>query len=119
MSEKRKDDWIKIVTPENKNMIASPNYIKKLLRFDLSTIYNRIIQLEKKVNTLESPQRQEKIINLLRDKGKHNKMWLDHRIEYHWKDLHDLVEKGIICETKSGTQIMYELSEHNEKIKNE
>lgn len=110
MSEKRKEDWIKIFTPKNKEMIASPQYVKKLLGLDLSNIYNRLIHMEEKIDKLESPIRQEKIIGLLRDYGKHNEIWLDNRVHYLWYDLRDLVKKGIVIETISGSQHMFELA---------
>ena len=110
MSEKRKEDWIYITTPEGKKMIASPNYIKNLLGLDESGIFNRLERLERKIERLEAPQRQEEIISLLREHGKHNGFWLNNRLDYLWKDLEDLVKNGVIRRTRSGTQIMYEVS---------
>ena len=107
----RKEDWIKIVTPKNENKIASPSYIKKLLDVDLSNIYNRLIRMESQIDKLESPQRQENIIEVLRGQGKHNRSWLSYRIDYRWYDLSALIEKGIIVESYSGSQRMIELSE--------
>ena len=114
---KRKEDWIKIYTPENEDKIAAPSYIKKLLRVDTSNIYTRLHRMESKIDKLESPQRQEKIIEILRGQGKHNKIWLGNRIDYRWYDLTALIKKGIVIETKSGTQPMIELSEFKEKEK--
>lgn len=109
--EKRARDWIKIITPENKEMIASPSYIKKLLNIDLSNIYNRLQSAEYKIGKLGSSSRQETIINLLRENGKHNLIWIQNRVNnYQWYDLRDLITKGIIIETKSKTHTMYELS---------
>ena len=112
---KRKEDWIKIYTPENENKIAAPAYIKKLLGVNLFNICNRLIRMESQIDKLESPQRQEKIIEILRGQGKHNKSWLVNRIDYRWYDLIALIKKGIVIETKSGTQPMIELSEFKEK----
>ena len=114
MMSKRKEDWIKIVTPDNENKIASPSYIKKLLNVDLSNIYNRLIRMESKIDKLESPKRQEKIIEALRDQGRHSRIWLDNRVSFRGYDLRDLIEKGIIIESKSGTQPMIELSAFKE-----
>ncbi len=111
MTGKRKDDWIDITTPEGKKMIASPNFIKRLLGLDLSGVFNRLERLERKVKKLEAPQRQAKIISLLRKKGKHNRTWLKNRINFQWYDLEDLVKSGTLIRARSGTQIMYEVAE--------
>ena len=50
MTEKRTTDWINITQPDGKKMIASPQYIKNLLKLDLSNVYNRIHSLEYKVD---------------------------------------------------------------------
>lgn len=110
MSE-RKEDWIRIRTPDNEDQIASPNYILKLLEIDRLNILNRLNVLENKVLKLDSPQRKQKIIDALYKKGKHNKIWLSNRVDYRWYDLEDLIDDGIILETKAGTQYMYELPE--------
>ena len=51
MSEKRKEDWIKIVQPDNSDKIASPQYIKKLLGFD--DIWSSIDSLRAQVFSLQ------------------------------------------------------------------
>ena len=111
MNEKRKENWINIETPEGKKMIASPEFVKKMMGLDLSNIYNRLIRMESQIDKLESPQRQEKIIETLRGQGKHNRLWLDYRVDFRWYDLGDLIRKGIIVESRSGKHRMFELSE--------
>ena len=111
MSERRKKNWIKIFTPDNEDKIASPDYVKKLMGIDLSNIHRRLIRLEEKMDKLESPQRQEKIIDALRGQGKHNRSWLENRVTFQWYDLGPLIEKGIIVESHSGSQRMIELNE--------
>jgi len=107
----RNEDWIQITTPENKKMIASPSYIKKLLGIDLSGIFNRLQRAENKLDKLESPSRQETIINLLRENGKHSRIWLENRVyNYQWYDLQELIKTGIVIETKSGSVSMYDLA---------
>lgn len=113
---KRKEVWIKIYTPDDETRIASPAYVRKLLNLDLSNILNRLIRMESQIDKLESPQRQEKIIEILRGQGKHNRSWLSYRVDYRWYDLTALIEKGIIVESKSGTHLMIELSEEKANV---
>ena len=108
---KRKEDWILIYTADNKHMIASPANVRKLLNLDLSNIYKRLISAEEKIDRLEAPQRKEKIIEVLRGQGKHNRIWLFNRVRLLYQDLADLIEKGIIIESYSGSQRMIELAE--------
>lgn len=111
MSKKREKDWVKITTPENKDMIASPEYVKRLLGLGLPYLRVRLNTLEFKIKKLESPLRQETIVRVLRIYGKHNRIWLSNRVSYEWYDLDELIKKGIVIKTKSGTQTMYELAE--------
>lgn len=104
----RTQEWIKITTPEGKDMIASPSYVKKLMGIDLSNVFNRVHRLEQKIDRLESPGRQEKIIELLRENGKHNRIWIENRVNnYRRYDLDELLKKGLIIETKAGSVSMY------------
>ena len=107
----RKENWIRIRTPQGENRIASPAYVKKLMGIDLSNIHHRLISIEGKIDKLESPIRQEKIIEALRGQGKHNRSWLENRVSFQWYDLRPLIHKGIIVESYSGTQRMIELNE--------
>ena len=115
MSEKtkRKEEWIKIYTPEGKDMIASPQYVKNLLgikEVDLSNLYNRLQRLEYQIERLASPGRQKRIIELLRENGKHNLEWIRNRvINYQGYDLDELIDTGLIVMTKSGTHPMFSL----------
>jgi hypothetical protein len=117
--KKRKQDWIKITTPENKEMIASPEYIKKLLDIsgiDKTSFYNhsrRISYLENRIVFLESPMRREKIIKLLeRDGEPHTIRWIEGRISgFRYYDLDYLLENNLIIESKSGTHTLYGLPE--------
>lgn len=104
----RKQEWIKITTPEGKDMIASPSYVKKLMGIDFSNVFNRIQRLELKIDRLESPERQKQIIELLRENGKHSRIWIENRVyDYRWYDLDELLKKGLLIETKSGSVTMY------------
>ena len=107
---KRKENWIRIVTPEGKYMIASPQSIKKLMGLDDDPriILNRILTLEIKVNRLELPHRQEEILKLLQENGAHTKIWLVNRVpNFKWGDLEPLIKDGRIIQSKSGTHNMY------------
>ena len=108
MTSERKEDWINITTPEGKKMIASPGYVKKLLGVDLSNVYNRLERIERQLERLEAPGRQEEILKLLRENGKHNLIWISNRVmNYQWYDLRDLIDKGFIVESKAGSTRMY------------
>lgn len=117
MSEKRKEVWIKIFTPENESKIASPAYMRTLLKVpDLSNIQMRLVNMERKIDELESPMRQGKIIETLRGQGPHNRSWLSYRVDYRFYDLDSLIEKGIIIESRSGTQRMIEVAHEREDL---
>lgn len=108
MTSKRSEEWIQITTPEGKKLIASPSYIKKLLGLDLSNVYNRLQELEYKVDRLEAPSRQAKILQLLHEHGKHNKFWIQNRVRnYQWYDVGQLLEAGLIVASKAGSVTMY------------
>ena len=109
MSERRTENWIYIYTPDGERRIASPANVKGLL--GLSSVIHRLKILESKIGVLESPQRQKKIIDALRGQGKHNRSWLENRVSFQGYDLGPLIEKGIIVESRSGTQRMIELNE--------
>lgn len=114
---KRETDWISIYTPEGERKIASPDYIKKLLKVpSVSNILSRLARAETKIERLESPQRQEKIIRLLKEHGKHNKIWLGNRVDFRHYDLAALREAGRIVETRSGSQSMIGLSDTEEGL---
>lgn len=110
MSEKtkRKEEWIQITQPDGEKMIASPGYIKKLLGLDLSNIYDRLQRVEYKIDSLEAPGRQEEILRLLQENGKHNLVWIRNRVgNYQWYDMDVLIKSGLIRTSKSGSVTMY------------
>ena len=97
------------MTPEGENQIASPLYVKEMMGLGLSNILNRLNRMENKIDKLEALQRKEKIIETLRGQGKHNRTWLENRVDLRHYDLAVLIEKGIIIESHSGSQRMLEL----------
>lgn len=108
--EKRTEIWIKIYTPDGETRIASPSYIGKLLGIPKTrmNLYNRLEMLERRVDRVESPGRQEEILKLLRENGKHNLLWISNRvINYKWYDLDFLLKAGLIVKSKAGTVTMY------------
>ena len=109
MSERRSENWILVYTPDGERRMSSPNTVKRLM--GLGSVLSRLRTLEMKMERLESPQRQEKIIDALRGQGKHNRAWLGNRVSVQWYDLGPLIEKGIIVESHSGSQRMIELNE--------
>lgn len=113
MASERKEDWISIYTPEGEKKIASPSYIRKLLKIEsrdqlLAGVFNRIESLERKVDRLESPGRQAQILELLYKHGKHNRIWIFNRVgNGQWYDIKELVDTGLIVESKAGSVTMY------------
>ena len=108
--ELRKEDWIQITQPDGKTMIASPSYIRNLLGIqkDKMNLFNRLHSVELKIDHLESPGRQEEIIQILREDGKHSLDWISNRVKnYKWYDLDVLIKKGLIVTSKSGSVTMY------------
>lgn len=108
MTSERKEDWINITTPDGKKMIAAPRYVKKLLKLDLLNMYSRLQRIEFKIDRLEAPSRQAKIIKLLQENGKHNLVWISNRVSnYQWYDIDSLLAQGLIVESKAGSVTMY------------
>ena len=116
MSEKTKrtEEWIQITDPDGKRLIASPSYIRKMLGLDLTNVFNRLQRLERHVDRLEAPGRQEKILQLLHEHGKHNRTWIDNRVsDFQWYDMSALLEKGLIVTSKAGSVTMYSCAGDN------
>ena len=112
MTSERKEDWINITTPKGQRMIAAPSYVKKLLNFDLSNIYNRLERIERQLDKLEAPGRQAEILKLLRENGKHSLVWIGNRVSnYQWYDISSLLDQGLIVESKAGSVTMYSCEE--------
>ena len=112
---KRKKDWIQIKTPDNKEMIASPSYIKELLNIDVFDVenLNRIIEdLKNRIKVLERPQKKKRILKLLETGEWHNRSWLENRVPHvtYWmiRELIDeLCSEGKLQTKKSGTQKLF------------
>lgn len=116
MSEKKRrtEEWIQITDPDGKKMIASPSYIRKLLDIttDKRNLTYRLNELERKIERLGAPGRQEEILKLLRESGAHNRFWIRNRVpNYQRYDLRELLQNGLIVESKSGTVTMYSCAE--------
>lgn len=108
MTPKRTEEWIQITQPDGKKMIASPDYIRKLLGLDLTNVFNRLQRLERTVDLLEAPGRQAEILKLLHEHGKHNQSWIKNRVSnFQWYDIAQLLEAGLIVHSKAGTGTMY------------
>lgn len=123
--KKRETDWVHIQTPENKNMIASPNYVFNLLNLqykfnDLHSQFNRVWEflnkIENRITILERPIKKQEVLNLLKkEKGKHNASWFEARIfNIGYREirflLHELETEKKLIRSKSGSQTMYELN---------
>jgi hypothetical protein len=116
---KRKEEWIYIQTPEGKQLIASPDYIKKLLNLEdvnsylFTSMYRRIQQLEDIVEKLEAPIRREAILELLKDDGKfHTQQWITSRVpRARCYDVRALESEGKLTMKKSGNHVLYGRSE--------
>lgn len=108
MTPKRKTDYIKIIQPDGQNMIAAPDYIRKLLGLDPTNVFNRLERLERKVDRLEAPGRQAKILQLLQEHGEHNRIWINNRVgNIQWYDIGQLVDAGLVVHSKAGSVTMY------------
>jgi hypothetical protein len=113
MKNKRKEDWIRIMQPDGEDRIASPSYIRKLLKIEsrdqlLSGVLNRLNWLERHVDQLEAPGRKQEVLDLLREHGSHNKTWIFNRVvNLSWRELSELVSEGLIVKSKSGSQSMF------------
>ena len=111
----RKEDWVKIQTPDNKEMIASANYIKKLLTigvFDVENLNRKIEDLNNRIKVLERPQKKKRILKLLETGEWHNRSWLENHVPHvtYWmiRELIDeLCSEGKLQTKKSGTQPLY------------
>ena len=119
MSE-RKVDWIHIQKPDGKNYITHPNNLKKLLGVEknetsIHNIFNRINYLETKVHRLESPKRQQRVIELLTEDGKpHMLSWLKNRVNnLDLTDVMDMVRNDVLSHEKRGRNSMYFLTSIN------
>jgi len=114
---KRKKDWIRITTPEGKDMICSPDYIKKLLdlkdvnSYLFLSMYRRIQQLEDNVDVLERPIIKQKILELLKGNGFHTEGWITRRV-WHAKYRHvrELQMENRLTTKKSRYHTLYGLA---------
>lgn len=113
---KRKKEWIHIQTPENKNLIASPEYIRKLIGVDnwFGTLNRELSRLEDRIKILERPLKKKKILQLLANREKHNSTWIENRVPNmsYWlirELLSELVSEGKLQTEKAGTQQMYSI----------
>lgn len=115
---KRTTDWINIEQPDGKKMIAAPSYINKLLgvdknEADIFNLFSRMRSLENKVHRLESPERQQRVIDLLSQEDERSRMftWLSNRIRnLDYQDMSSLVSSGVISEEKAGRNTMFYLT---------
>lgn len=114
---KRTTDWISFQTPEGESRIGSPAFIKQLLGVDkmeahIRNAASRILSLERKVHTLESPQRQKEVLELLfEEENSRMFTWLSNRVRnLDREDITVLVNIGHISTEKSGRNTMYYLS---------
>lgn len=122
---KRTEDWISFETPEGKKMIGAPSHIKKLLGVDKTenSIFNiqyRIQSLERKIHRLESPERQQRVIELLFAEDERSRMftWLKNRVmNLDYQDMSSLVGSGVISEEKAGRNTMFYLTSRDNQGK--
>jgi hypothetical protein len=111
----RKEDWIRIITPEGQEMRASPNYIRKLLgvtvnEADIYNLKHEIRQIKKRVTKLEYPIREKEVIELLSKEEKpHNFTWLKNRVEnLTYADYYFMIDEKILLVKKHGkTDMVY------------
>lgn len=123
MTKKREEDWIQITTPDNIDKIVNSSYILKLLGIaqhgdNIHNLYSRIQILENDIDNLRKPDRQAKILKILRREQNqpHNYAYFDYRIiGLRWSEIWELVESGKLETFKSGTVQMFKLTEEGWK----
>ena len=119
MTEKRKEDWIHITTPDNIDKLANPSYIRKLLEVErygtfIDNLASRVLRLENTIRDLRKPERKAKILRLLRSCQNipHNYPWFENRImALQYLEIIELVTEGKLEPFKSGNVRMFKLTE--------
>lgn len=118
----RKEDWIQIYKPDNTEKIASPDYIRSLLRIDVDKriLENQIRDLTYRIEELEAPIRKAKVLDLLKGdpQSVHTLAWFRARSwpSIQERDLKALVLEGILRSQVSGNKrIVYGLRESVEE----
>ena len=100
----RTEDWIHIKQPDNKNMIAGPAYIKKLLGLDVE-LYNlkeQIRDLKYRIHDLETPKRQDQVLNELEKQPRSYAFLKGIITELGYSDVRELEQREIITLYKAG-----------------
>lgn len=118
---KRTVDWIHIIQPDGKNMIASPRFIAKLMGIpkhltDFHKIMreqqNEINQLKEQMELVYRPFQKANILALLKGQETgHNFVWLQNRLNIRYLELFhaltELLNEGQLLSYKSGRMRMY------------
>jgi len=77
----------------------------------LDELKQKVLELELRVRRLESPQRQKRILEILKE-GPRTRRYIEKRVpNVDWQDFWDLVDKGVIEEVRRGSQHLYRLKE--------
>ena len=113
MTEKlRTEEWIHIQNPDGTNMIASPNYIRKLIGVDakLDYLQNQIdlyvkalYKVQEQVFELEKPDKVLKIKELLKN-GPLNTLQVRKHSNWNWLIVEEMIKQGLIIEIRSKGQ---------------
>lgn len=101
---KRTEEWIHIIEPDGTNKIASPPYVKKLLKVadyqSLEFLRNTVNDLANRVYELEKPEKKAKLLNIFHTQGPLDTISLK-KFKVEWGILYDLIEDGKIEVIKS------------------
>lgn len=103
---KRTQHYIVIYTPEGKERIASPSFVRQLL--GICVLREEVKLLTLRVSELEAPGRRERIVALLRKDGDFRTYnWLDWRLTFKPSDLDVLLAEGKLERRRSGSHVLY------------
>jgi len=109
----RTEEWIYIITPEHKTVIASPSYVAQLM--GVCALKEQIQKLEFRISLLEQPMRRKMILDLLKKHGgSHTQRWFRSRMKPilpRYYDLLELENEGKLKISKSGHHTLYGLKE--------
>lgn len=107
LQEKSGQTWTSGMTwKQMKEQVQKVEFLEKTT----SKLWDEIYSIHNRLDELETPQRKQSIIDLLKGQGRHSIKWLRHRVTRVFdSDIKKLVADKILIETWSGRTRMYEV----------
>ena len=108
--KKRKTDWIYIIQPDGQKRIASPSYVRQLLKICAleKELRHEIWKLNVRIKELEAPIQKKKVLEFMEDKGFHTADWIQRRLPgIPGRIIWDLFAEGKLEKKRSGAHNMY------------